>query len=250
MTPFFAIVRVTVRQLTGRARLLGFGLLSLVPAALLAAASRSAVPSALDLELGVLLVVPLFALVIPVTTLILATSALGEERGDKTLSFLVLRPISRVEIVAAKTLAAALTSAGFALLATVALSLTWMAVGGGLDVLPAIALGAMVACAMYSAVFVLMGNLLARATLVGMLYVLFFEYVLVEEMPRLAGGSLWRIGLGATLAAMPEHFPARALLGALGTWVPSLGSALMVTGAIAFITVAACTVLLRRTDAV
>ena len=155
-----------------------------------------------------------------------------------------------MEIVAAKTLAAALTSAGFALLATVALSLTWMAVGGGLDVLPAIALGAMVACAMYSAVFVLMGNLLARATLVGMLYVLFFEYVLVEEMPRLAGGSLWRIGLGATLAAMPEHFPARALLGALGTWVPSLGSALMVTGAIAFITVAACTVLLRRTDAV
>ena len=106
MTPFFAIVRVTVRQLTGRARLLGFGLLSLVPAALLAAASRSAVPSALDLELGVLLVVPLFALVIPVTTLILATSALGEERGDKTLSFLVLDeplngadPVQRVALI-------------------------------------------------------------------------------------------------------------------------------------------------------
>ena len=43
MTPFLAIVRVTIRQLTGRARLLGFGLLGLVPALLLAAASRSAV---------------------------------------------------------------------------------------------------------------------------------------------------------------------------------------------------------------
>ena len=70
---------------------------------LLAAASRSANRGALDLELGVLLVVPLFALVIPITTLILASSALGDERRDKTLSFLVLRPISRLEIACAKT---------------------------------------------------------------------------------------------------------------------------------------------------
>lgn len=250
MTPFLAIVRVTIRQLTGRARLLGFGLLSLIPAILLAAASRSAVPTALDLELGVLLVVPLFALVIPVTTLILASAALGEERGDKTLSFLLLRPISRLEIVAAKTVAAAATSTGFALVATLALSFTWMALGGGLDVLPAIATGATLACVMYSAVFVLVGNVLARSTLVGMLYVLFFEYVLVEELPRLAGGSLWRIGLGATLSTMPEHFPARALLGAMGNWVPSLGSALLVTGIITVITVVVCTVQLQRTDAV
>lgn len=250
MTPFLAIVRVTLRQLTGRARLVGFGLLNLVPAVLLAAASRSAVPSALDLELGVLLVVPLFALVIPVTTLILASAALGEERGDRTLSFLVLRPISRLEIVAAKTAAAALASSGFALVGALALSLVWMALGGGLDVFPAVALGAVLACVMYSAVFVLLGNVLARATLVGMLYVLFFEYVLVEEFPRLAGASFWRIGLGATLSTMPQHFPARALLGALGDWVPSAGSALIVTGAIGVLTVAACTLLLRRTDAV
>jgi ABC-2 type transport system permease protein len=250
MTPFLAIVRVTVRQLTGRARLLGFGLLSLVPALLLAAASRSAVREALDLELGVLLVVPLFALVIPVTTLILASSALGEERGDRTLSFLLLRPISRVQIVAAKTLAAAVTATGFALLATLALCLVWMALGGGLDVFPAVALGATLACVMYSGVFVLVGNLLARATLVGMLYVLFFEYVIVEELPRLAGGSLWRIGLGATLSTMPSHFPARALLGAMGTWVPSVGSALIVASVIAIVTVAICSVLLKRMDAV
>ena len=45
---------------------------------------------------------------IPVTSLILASSALGEERGDKTLSFVLLRPIGRLKIVIAKTLAAAL----------------------------------------------------------------------------------------------------------------------------------------------
>lgn len=250
MTPFLAIVRVTVRQLTGGARLIGFGLLSLVPAMLLAAASRSAVPTALDLELGVLLVVPLFALVIPVTTLILASAALGEERGDKTLSFLLLRPIGRLQIVAAKTVAAALTAGGFVLLGSLALSLTWAALGGGLDVFPAIAVGAVLACVMYSAVFVLVGNVLARSTLAGMLYVLFFEFVLVRELPRLAGASLWRIGLGATLSTMPDHFPSRAFLGALGDWVPSLTSGLLVAGVITLVMVATCTLLLRRTDAV
>ncbi|HEX6133540.1 MAG TPA: ABC transporter permease [Longimicrobiales bacterium] len=250
MTPLLAIVRVTIRQLTGRARLLGFGLLGLMPAGLLAAASRSAHPAALDLELGVLLVVPLFALVIPITSLILASSALGEERREKTLSFLVLRPISRLEIAVAKTIAAAAVSAGFALVSVFALSLTWLAVGGSLDVYPAMAFGAILACTMYSAVFVVLGNVVARSTLVGLLYVLFFETVIVDEFPRLAGASLWRIALGATLETMPDHFPARALLAAIGEWVPSVGSALIITGAVAVITVGTCTILLKRTDAV
>jgi ABC-2 type transport system permease protein len=250
MTPFLAMVRVTIQQLTGRARLIGFGLLSLVPAVLLAAVSRSANPRALDLELGVLLVVPFYALVIPITTLILASSALGDERRDKTLSFLTLRPISRLAIAGAKTSGAALVSMAFAMFGAVALSVTWVILGGSFDVFPAIALGALLASVMYSAVFVLLGSVLARATLVGLLYVLFFEHVIVSNLPRLAGGSLWRISLGAMLETMPAHFPARAQLGALGEWVPSVGSAVIVMSAIALITVATSTVLLKRTDSV
>ena len=250
MTPMLAIVRVTIGQLTGRTRLIGFGLLSLVPAALLAAVSRSARANALDLELGVLLVVPLFAMVIPISTLILATSALGEERRDKTLSFLVLRPIGRWEIALAKAIAAAAVSTGFAVLGALALSVTWLSVGGSLDVFLPIVLGATLACVMYSTVFVLLGNLLVRATLVGLLYILFFETVMVDEFDKLAGGSLWRISIGATLDTMPANFPARALLAAMGDLIPSLGTALIVTTAVAIITIGVCTILLHRTDAV
>jgi ABC-2 type transport system permease protein len=221
-----------------------------VPAPLLAAVSRSANPGALDLELGVLLVLPFFALVIPITTLILASSALGEERRDKTLSFLVLRPISRLEIALAKSIAAAAVSLGFAVLGALALSLTWVAVGGSFDVFPSILLGATLACVMYGTVFVLLGNVLARATLVGLIYILFFETVVVDELPRLSSASVWRISLGATLDTMPTHFPARALLAALGNWVPSLGSAVIVTSTVALITIGICTVLLQRTDSV
>jgi ABC-2 type transport system permease protein len=250
MSPLFAIVRVTIRQLTGKTRLLGFTLFNLAPAALFAAASRSAIRDALDLELGVLLVVPFFALVIPITTLILASSALGDERRDMTLSFLVLRPISRLQIAFAKSVAAAAVSIGFATIGALALSLAWLTVGGRFDVFPSILLGAALAGVMYSTVFVLLGNVFARATLVGLIYVLFFETAVVDELPRLASASLWRIGLGATLDTMPAHFPARALLAALGDWIPSLGSAVMVTSVVAFLTIGACTVLLSRTDAV
>jgi ABC-2 type transport system permease protein len=217
---------------------------------LLAAVSRSANPGALDLELGVLLVVPFFALVTPITTLIVASSALGEERRDKTLSFLVLRPISRLEIALAKSIAAAAVSIGFAVLGALALSLSWLAVGGSFDVFPSILLGATLSCVMYSTVFLLLGNVAPRATLVGLIYILFFETVIVDELPRLATASLWRISLGATLDTMPTHFPARALLAALGNWVPSVGSALIVASTVAIITIGLCTLLLHRTDAV
>jgi len=250
MTPLLAIIRVTIGQLTGRTRLIGFALLSLVPAVLLAAVSRSQQSSALDLELGVLLVVPFFSLVIPITTLILATAALGEERRDKTLSFLVLRPIGRWEIALAKCIAAAGVSIGFTVLGALALSLTWIAVGGSFDVFLPIVLGATLACVMYSTVFVLLGNVVVRATLVGLLYILFFETIMADNFDRLAGASIWRISLGATLDTMPASFPARALLSPMGILIPSVGTALIVTAAVVTITIGICTVLLNRTDAV
>ena len=187
---------------------------------------------------------------IPITTLILASSALGEERRDKTLTFLVLRPISRFQIALAKAIAAAIVSIGFATLGALALSLTWLAVGGTFDIFPSILLGAAVSCVMYSSVFLLLGSVAQRATLVGLIYILFFETVVVDELPRLATASLWRISLGATLDTMPSHFPARAFLAALGNWVPSVGSALIVASTVAVITVGLSTLLLHRTDAV
>jgi ABC-2 type transport system permease protein len=250
MTPLLAIIRVTIQQLTGRPRLIGFALLNLVPAPLLAAVSRSVNPGALDLELGVLLVVPFFALVVPITTLILASSALGEERRDQTLTFLVLRPISRFQIALAKGIAAAAVSLGFATLGALALSLTWVVVGGSFDIFPSVLLGAAIACVMYSTVFLLLGNIAHRATLIGLIYILFFETVIIDELPRLAPASLWRISLGATLDTMPSHFPARALLAALGEWVPSVGSALIIASTVAVIMIGLSTLLLHRTDAV
>ena len=143
MTAFAAIVRVTLQQLTGRRKIFGFVLLSLIPAALLYFAARAREVEGLDTDLGGLVVSPFFAVVLPVIALIMAGSALGDERRDNTLSFLVLRPISRLAIATAKTLAACTASLGFALVGTVALAVVYAAFlvagfslageGGGFD---------------------------------------------------------------------------------------------------------------------
>ena len=250
MTSFAAIVRVTIRQLTGRKRVIGFALLSLLPATLLYLASRAREVEGIDTDLGGLLVNPFFAIVLPLTALMLAGSALGDERRDKTLSFLVLRPLSRVQIALGKTVAACSVSIAFAVLGTVALTLTYVAVGGQINVLPAILAGAVLVCVLYGSIFVLLGNVVKRPTIAGVLYVLFIEQVLVDELPRLSPLSPWRVGFAATVDLMPQGFPARAQLGAIGELAPSAPGALFATVVTAVVAVGICAALLRRTDSV
>ena len=250
MTAFMAIVRVTVQQLTGKKRVVSFGLLSLLPAGLLLAASRARELEGLDTDLGGLMVAPFFAIVVPLTALILASAALSYERRDKTLSFLVLRPVGRLRIAVAKTIAACAVSVGFALVGATALSVTYAALGGRIDVLPSIAAGAALASVLYGGLFILLGNVSSRPTLIGLLYVLFVENVLVVELPRLSSASPWRVGLAATIDMAPESFPSRALLGAIGDLAPSAPLALWATTVTVVIAVGFCGALLRRTDLV
>ena len=90
----------------------------------------------------------------------------------------------------------------------------------------------------------------SRPTVIGLLYILFVENVLVDELPRLAPASPWRIGLAATIDLMPEDFPARALLGAIGELAPSAYNAFLATAVIVAVTIALGAGVLSRTDSV
>ncbi|MBT8404791.1 MAG: ABC transporter permease [Gemmatimonadetes bacterium] len=250
MTAFVAVVRVTLLQLLGRKKLLGFGLLSLIPAALLFFAARARVGPGLDTDLGAMVVSPFFSIVLPVTALILGGAALGDERRDKTLSFLVLRPMGRLTIVVAKTVAAIGASLLFAVIGTLGLALVYAVGGGGLNVIPSVLAGATVLVVAYASIFTLLGNVTTRPTVVGLLYIVFVENAFVQELPRLAPISPWRMGLAATLDLMPDDYPARALLGGIGELVPSWTNAMLATVGIVVVSIAIGTVLLRRRDAV
>lgn len=203
MMPAAAIFTATLREILGVRRLLLFGALAAFPGFVFAVGSsdergatllRSLIDNGVNIH---------FSLAVPVTALILSAAALGAERRDETLSFIVVRPIPRVTIAGAK-LAAAFAAAS-ALNAGGALILTgvyWARADEPGFVLPLIA-GSMIATLVYCSVFVPLGYLSERSTLIGLAYVFVWENGVVGVLGVLGVTSPWRIGYTAFSSLAP-----------------------------------------------
>ncbi len=106
MRAFAAVVATTLRQLLGGRRTIGLALVALLPAVvLLATAGRRSPAGGPPLFHEAPLVI-LMLIVLPVTSLVFGAGALGDERREATLSFLLLRPMPRAALAGAKLLAA------------------------------------------------------------------------------------------------------------------------------------------------
>jgi len=169
---------LTLRALGRGRRLLAVGVLLAVPALLSIAYSASGGAGRGDggrfaIELFGQLVLPIL---LPLTALIFATSALGGEVEDRTLIYLTLRPVSRLVIVVAKLCAVALLTLGFV---EVSLAVTYLIAARGAGdghALGAILLGGACGALAYASLFLLVGLLAPRrALIVGFLYVLVWE---------------------------------------------------------------------------
>jgi len=130
-----------------------------------------------------LIVAPL----LPITVLILATGALGNEIEDRTLPYLTLKPIGRLRIVIEKLIgvvlvAAPLICAGIA--ATFFIAFRGDA-GDNLDVLWAMLVSSIVGVIGYGAIFLLVSLLISRALLAGIMYALLWESLLGRYLPGL-----------------------------------------------------------------
>lgn len=123
--------------------------------------------------------------VVPLATLVLATNVLGNEVADRTLAYLVLKPVSRGRIVVEKYLGALLMGAvAFA----IGLTLTWLIlvgapVGADWRTLEALVAGTTAAIAVYGALFLLVSLVVPRALMVGIIYVLLWESTLARLIP-------------------------------------------------------------------
>jgi ABC-2 type transport system permease protein len=118
--------------------------------------------------------------ILPLAALILATAAFGDEIDDRTLPYLVLKPITRLRIVIEKLLAAIVVS--IPMIAFGGL-VSWLLVfpsGGGdnLDLLWAILAAIAVGVTIYSSVFLLISLLIRRAILAAIIYSIVWESVL------------------------------------------------------------------------
>jgi ABC-2 type transport system permease protein len=247
MKPALAMTAATVRQILGLRRAIFFGLAALAPALVfLLTAQALADEAALD-RFVAMTVRLYFPLLVPIVALIMSASALGDERRDGTLSFLVLRPIPRSVISASKYVGAVLVAGALNAFGAAALGIVYgIETGSWGRVLPLV-VGGFVASIVYAALFVPLGFFTDRAVLVGLAFVLIFENGVVSALSGLSTLSPWRLGLSAFSGlANGDVAPLLADNGLAN--LSSLGAALSWSIVFAVASVMAITLVLRRRD--
>lgn len=118
--------------------------------------------------------------VVPITTLVLASATLGRLRGDQTLVYIWLRPVPRYTMVAAATAATLVLALPLCVGSMVLAAL----LTGESALIGASAVAAVVTVAGYTGVFVPLGAAVKRSFIIGLVYVLVW------------GGLLAKLGTG------------------------------------------------------
>lgn len=248
MTAALTITRMTVRQVLGLKRLIGFGILALFPAFIFMISSANQLGNAL-LESFIGIGIGLFYFVaIPVITLVLSASVLGDERRDQTLSFIALRPIRRSAIAGSKLVAAVVSAYVFTGTGALAMGLAYGIRASDWNYVIPTLVGAAVATIVYAAVFVPLGYLSERSTLIGLAYVFIWEGAIVSAIGTLQNTSPWRIGFTAMLALAPDD--AQFVESDLGIINPTLGPVLITTTIFVALSVLITSWILRNRDLV
>ncbi len=198
-----SIFALTLRALARSRRLLVVAALLCVPlllALIYVASEGTSNSEGFVLGLFTGLVLPVL---LPLTVLIFATSALGGEIEDRTLSYLTLRPISRLAVIVAKLLA---TTVITTVLVEVSLAATYLIGTQGTSNtqnLGALLLAGLVGCLAYSSLFLLVGLWLPRrGLLVGFIYVLVWEGIASQLSTALATFSMRRYVEGTLDASL------------------------------------------------
>lgn len=124
---------------------------------------------------------------LPITVLILATGALGNEIEDRTLPYLVLKPLGRLRIVVEKLLGILVIAMPIVL---AGLAATFFVVMRGdardeTEILTAMLAAAAVGTYAYSSIFLLVSLIIPRALLVGIIYTFVWESLLGRFLPGL-----------------------------------------------------------------
>jgi ABC-2 type transport system permease protein len=124
---------------------------------------------------------------LPLILLVLATSAFGDEIEDRTLPYLLLKPVSRFRIVIEKLFGSALVSGPIAI---AGLAITYVLVMRGdwqdnLRLFGAVAAAVTVATIAYSSIFMLVSLLISRALVAALIYSLVWETILGRWVPGL-----------------------------------------------------------------
>jgi ABC-2 type transport system permease protein len=182
------LVPIFLRGVLSRRRTIAVVLLALVPAV---AAVVEGITGAADDPLHFtarIVLRGLVTVVTPFVSVILAASVLAEEREDATIVYLVTAPRARLEVVAAAFAAAWL----FGVVVLVPVAIVTVVAPGASDAAGAFwtALAVALECAAYCIVFVWLSLRTRRPVVIGIVYILIWEFVVAGFAPSAARFSI------------------------------------------------------------
>ena len=168
-----AVYRLTLRQLSGKWRLLIMAVLSTLPVIMAVIVLRSNSAPSVDEFESIALSGMLLGSIAPLVVLAIAAAGFSNEVEDRTLANLTLSPIPRWKIAVPKLLASITVAAPFMIVS--AILTAHVAFIGDTRTTIAVAVAAMVAVALYASAFVWLGLVSTQAIGIGLLYIVLWE---------------------------------------------------------------------------
>lgn len=203
-SPWTALYTLMLRTQLTRARVWSLALLGLLGVIVaFVVGNATAASASLDAGTEIMNEFGLWLLV-PVPTLVFASSALGDLVEDKTLVYLWLRPVDRWRIVTSA--AAASMSISWPLVVP-ALTAGAVLTNGGQELVAGTALAATVVMAAYVGLFVLLGLLTRRPLAWGLLYIFIWEGFIAR-----GSGAAAKLALRAYGSSILRYFTGIELL--------------------------------------
>ena len=120
----------------------------------------------------------IIAAILPIVTMALATAAFGDEVEDRTLSYLVLKPVPRSHIVLPKLVASVVVAAP--LIAVSGIAATIIGLDGDARSVVAVALALTAGVVAYASIFTWAGLMTTRALGFALVYVILWEGVVAS----------------------------------------------------------------------
>jgi ABC-2 type transport system permease protein len=169
------IFTLTLRQLISRKSTLLLAGLNALPLLLAVVFSLSNPETDEERWWAILMVNLVVTTILPLTTLLLGTSVLGEELEDGTATYLLTKPIQRWQILVPKLFGAWIVSVALLLPSTVISGLIALDGDNGSGLVTGFAVAIVVGAFAYTTVSVLLSVRTERALIAGLVYVFIWE---------------------------------------------------------------------------
>ena len=175
-------------------------------------ADNSSERDAIEFASGILatFVIPI---VLPLSALLVGTSALGQEIEEGTIAYLLAKPLARWKVILAKVLAAWSLTYGVTLVAVLGSGLIVLTGHEGISLIPAFVVASAAGALAYVAIFIALSLRFSRSLIIGLGYVFVWEAIISQFIAgvRFLSVRAYTVGIADGLTDVDAEILTRSL---------------------------------------